>query len=473
MALHGKMFWAVLVVSLAAALPYLNTIGHYFSGDDYGYVRLNARESFDTDFLSLFWTDWTRGIWGQQTDELRPTIALSYWFDSHWGAGSPTAYSVSNVVFHVLNALLVLGIGRVVGLSLLAATFAGSFFAVLAIHAETVAWITGRNDSLFALLYLLTFLAYALWRRSGTRWLYGLSLAAFFLALYSKQSAITMVGTLVLYDAFVASRSGQGAPSPVCPDVSVVERTPIEERRSWYLSLSRLCPYVPFAVLTASYLVLRQVVFQSAVREDRVSLNTLWEFGDFQATQLQILVFGRRVIEHGAVEGLVWVALALAVLWGGVELNRGRKGGGPSPRAVVFYFGVLWWLVNTTPLLVTYLAGRHLYLAAVGPVIALGVLIDALWSRGHSPWRVVAVVAGVGLILASAARLQLAIADWNATARVSEMMVRGVERELSVPQSGVSLCLMFPERCWGGRRTPGSRVGPCLTHCSRHLRTWI
>jgi hypothetical protein len=62
---------------------------------------------------------------------------------------------------------------------------------------------------------------------------------------------------------------------------------------------------------------------------------------------------------------------------------------------------------------------------------------------------VVAVVAGVGLILASAARLQLAIADWNATARVSEMMVRGVERELSAAPVGSLVVLDVPREVLG------------------------
>jgi protein O-mannosyl-transferase len=133
-------------------------------------------------------------------------MALSYWLDSRWGGGSPTAYHVSNVLFHVLTSLLVLGIGRVVGLGLPAATFAGSFFGVLAVHAEAVAWITGRVESLLALMYLLTLLLFALWRRTGAGWLYGVSVGAFILALFSKQSAIMMVGTLVLYDAFVERR---------------------------------------------------------------------------------------------------------------------------------------------------------------------------------------------------------------------------------------------------------------------------
>jgi hypothetical protein len=137
------------------------------------------------------------------------------------------------------------------------------------------------------------------------------------------------------------------------------------------------------------------------------------------------------------------------LVWGIVELNQMRKGGGGSPHAVVFYFGVLWWLVSTTPLLVTYFAGRHLYLAAVGPVIALAVLGDALWSRGPGPWRVVAVAAGVGLIVASGVRLQPAIAAWSAAGSISEKARRAVEQELSAAPSGSLVVLDVPPELLG------------------------
>jgi len=127
------MFWVVVVLVLAAALPFLGTLGNYFTGDDFAYVQLYGREYSPLDFLSLFWADWSQGIWGRQLDEIRPVNALFFWLDSRWRAPSPTSYHDTNIVLHVLNALVVLGIGRVVGLSLLAATFAGCLFAVLAI----------------------------------------------------------------------------------------------------------------------------------------------------------------------------------------------------------------------------------------------------------------------------------------------------------------------------------------------------
>jgi hypothetical protein len=195
--------------------------------------------------------------------------------------------------------------------------------------------------------------------------------------------------------------------------------------------------------------MLRHILFQNMMRANRVSLNTLFEYGHHQATQMQILVYGSRVIQHGAVDMLVWVGLTLALLWGVAELNRLWKSRVGSNRAVAFYFGVLWWLINTTPLLVTYFSARHLYLAAVGPVIALGVLVDALCSRGRGSWRVVAAVAGVGLILASGARLQPAVAAWSAAASVSEKVAHDVEREASAAPIGTLFILDVPPEVLG------------------------
>jgi hypothetical protein len=185
-------------------------------------------------------------------------------------------------------------------------------------------------------------------------------------------------------------------------------------------------------------------LFGNMVREDAVSANALFEYGSFQAIQLQILVFGSRVIQHAAVEVLVWLALVTTLALSIAELTNSQEGGVRSSRVLVLYFGALWWLICTTPLLVTYFSARHLYLAAVGPVIAVGVVFDTLWSRGRGYRRFVAALAGVGLILASGIHLQLALADWNAAASVSEKAVRDVEREAYAAPIGSLFILDAP-----------------------------
>ena len=91
------------------------------------------------------------------------------------------------------------------------AAAAGLVFVLLPVHTESVAWITGRVDSMPAFFYLASFLAYVRWRRGGStaHRLYALSLLLFFVALFTKQNTITMVGTLAAYDVLVFRRSWQ------------------------------------------------------------------------------------------------------------------------------------------------------------------------------------------------------------------------------------------------------------------------
>ncbi len=99
------------------------------------------------------------------------------------------------------------------GLSLVPATFAALVFVLLPVQAESVAWITGRVDTMPAFFYIASFLLFAWWRRGrstpGARhvWLrYVASLVMFFFALFSKQNTITLAPALVAYDFFIGRR---------------------------------------------------------------------------------------------------------------------------------------------------------------------------------------------------------------------------------------------------------------------------
>ncbi|MGH2370604.1 MAG: hypothetical protein ACRDI2_20705, partial [Chloroflexota bacterium] len=441
---------AALAVLVAAALPYISTLDSYFLGDDFGLVQLFSQKS-SWHVLSLFTTSWTERIYGGWYDELRPLVALSYQLDSLWGASSPFGYHLSSITFHVLNALLVFAIARMVcGLGALASAFAGVVFAVLPVHAETVAWISGRADSIPSAFYLASFLAYVLWRRTGDAWRYGLCVGAFFLALFSKQSAITMLATLVLYDVVVTRRS---------------------LRPSWPV----LRDYAPIALLTTLYLLQRYALFGNFVRERDLAANTPIVFAYMQFTHLQIFLFGSRVI-RGQYLGplLAWMAvgsaLAAAIVVGALRLARrpapsflrlrmrnawrwasdslGRfLGDEPySIRRLVLFFGPAWWLVSTAPLVVTYVSARHLYLAGAGVALTLGLGFNALWLARQRPWRPLGALLGAGLVLICVLRLLPAVGEWNAAAAVSEKITRDVGQVARTAPRGSLLVLGAPDQ---------------------------
>ncbi len=90
--------------------------------------------------------------------------------------------------------------------SLVGTVIAGTVFAVHPLHTEAVANIVGRAELMSALFGLSMLYAYHLAaQKSGRpRWLLsGLVLVAYFLAMISKENAITLLAVPVLYELLV------------------------------------------------------------------------------------------------------------------------------------------------------------------------------------------------------------------------------------------------------------------------------
>jgi len=330
----------IILVCLASSLPFLSTLPGYFLSDDFGVVQLLGRKP-PLHMLSLFTSPWTESIYGAPQDELRPTVALAFQFSSQWGAGSPLPYHLTTIAFHVATALLVFAIAHIAArLSLSISTFVGVLFAVLPVHAETVAWLQGLSDSVPAVFYLSSLLFYVMWRRDGSNWRYWLSCVLFVLALFSKQSAITMVATIVAYDLLVG-------------------------RQTLRIILSSAATYLPFALLTVGYLVLRYILFGQAVRENTIGLSTLAYMMDVQIGALQFLLFGGLLPYSGDVIPGIWrqvyvgvrvfsvIGIVAGLVLVGAQLFKsgGRQHSNIAGR--ILYFGPVWWLISTAPLVVT------------------------------------------------------------------------------------------------------------------------
>jgi hypothetical protein len=406
---------AVLAVCAAAILPYLTTIDDYFVRDDFGVVQLLASKP-PMYFPRWFYTSWMDQIWGFTPDEVRPFPAVSYQLTALGGAASPVLHHLLNILIHAANGLLVFAIARTAAaLSLPAATLAAVAFGLLPAHAESVAWITGRVDSMPAFFYLASFLAYARWRLGGSQstQFYGCSVLLFFVALFTKQNTITMVGTLLAYDV-------------------------VRLRRSWGPFASFLRPYVPYVILTAGYLWLRYVLFGQVAREG--SLNTQG-FRDFA-------VLFQRHLTHvmtGSIDGsplLVWVTLGTAFVLS-IEADHQR-------RSNMVYFGPIWWLIGVAPVAVAgYASPRHVYLAAVGWAIILGTAFDIVRQRYTSvPARRIAAICAISLIAAYLMPLRHSVRDWSTIASVSQKAVRDVRAAALAAPEGTLLVVGAPVRSW-------------------------
>jgi hypothetical protein len=445
---------AGLVVCLSAVVPYLSTINNYFVRDDFGVVELLAGKPA-TYFPRWFVSSWMDEIWGHVPDEVRPFPAVSYQLTSLGGAASPFLHHALNIALHAANGLIVLGIALTVArLSLAAATLAAGVFVLLPVHGESVAWITGRVDSMPALFYMASFWAFARWRDDGSRsrWLYALSLAMLFVALFTKQTTITMIASLAAWDLLTT-----GWPRPFRSSVRA---------------------YVPFVLMTTAYLALRFLLFGQVVRESQLNAEGLAFFARLFEHHLAHVVVGR--VSAGIEAWAIVIVVVLSSWW----LLRGR----PAEErrragALLLFFGPVWWVIGVVPTAVAgYESPRHVYLAAAGWAIVVGIVADLAWTRaGARSWQRAVSATALAVCAFYGVALHGVVLEWNRIAAVSHQAVVDVRGEALSSPPGTLIIVGAPTRSWEWAvpfsvKPPFTRVDlterafivtPWLLHCCR------
>jgi hypothetical protein len=409
----GIAAFAIAIICAAAIVPYLSTVDDYFVRDDFGVVQLLAQKPWSY-FPRWFYTSWMDQIWGFTPDEVRPFPAVSYQLTALGGAASPVLHHLFNIAVHAVNGLLVFWIARsAASLRAPMAAFAAVVFVVLPVHTESVAWITGRVDSLPALFYLASFLAYARWRGSGSARssLYVASLALFFAALFTKQNTITMVGTIGAYDV-------------------LVRRIPLRPPGAF------IKPYVPFVAMTLGYLWLRYELFGQMAREGSLGAGALTNFAALVQHHLKHVVLG----SPGASTMALWSFLVGVMLIVSFAKGRGRE---------LIYFGPVWWIIGVAPTGVAgYSSPRHVYLAAVGWAITLAAVLDGFISAHPRVRRRIGLAMGGLVLVAYVMQLHGSVREWNTIAAVSRKAVIDAREAALAAPPGTLVVLGAPARSW-------------------------
>ena len=190
----------LLIITISAV--YWQVGNHEFINlDDTRYITENRHIQKGLTLESITWSFSITDI-----SYWHPLTWLSLMLDYEFYGTNPRGYHLTNVVLHILNALLLfLILSRMTG-SLWRSAIVAALFALHPLNVESVAWAVERKNVLSTFFWMLTLLAYSHYsiRPSLPRYLL---LALFFgLGLMTKPMLVTLPCVLFLLDYWPLGR---------------------------------------------------------------------------------------------------------------------------------------------------------------------------------------------------------------------------------------------------------------------------
>jgi tetratricopeptide (TPR) repeat protein len=135
-----------------------------------------------------------------------PLTWLSHQLDCQLFGNSPGKMHLVNLLFHIVNTLLLFAVLKNMTGSLWPSAFVASAFAIHPMHIESVAWISERKDVLSTLFWMLTLAAYAGYVKRRSLFGYLLTILPFALGLMAKPMLVTLPFVLLLLDYWPLNR---------------------------------------------------------------------------------------------------------------------------------------------------------------------------------------------------------------------------------------------------------------------------
>ena len=209
----------ILIILAFTLVTYANSLSNGFVGDDEVIIVNNSFYKSLTNLPRLlqkdYLTDTHKGYFYHEHHHsgavaYRPVLSLTYFWDYGIWKLNSFGYHLHNLILHAANAVLVfLIVARVVHRKE-TALFCSLLFGTHPIQSEVVCNIGFRADLLSLFFLALAFLGYLRYSDAqGSRksFFIIISLLSFFLALFSKESAVVFPLLILLYDGCVRRKS--------------------------------------------------------------------------------------------------------------------------------------------------------------------------------------------------------------------------------------------------------------------------
>jgi tetratricopeptide (TPR) repeat protein len=355
-----------------ALLVSVNTLWNGFASDDGQQVLSNE---FIKKFSNIPYA-FTSSVWAFTGGDViftvdpyyRPLFSVLFTINHALFGTQAWGWHLINLVIHAAVTMLVFLVIKEVTDSGWLAVITASLFAVHPAHAESVAWVSGVTDPLMALFLLPAFYFYVRYRKQKRNHLLALALGFYFLALLSKEAAITLPIFIAYCELFYFNRP-----------------LPVRARAARLLSIAAL-----FAVPTVIYFLMRyhaiSVLLVGSARYPHAFGIATVPLAVVKYLALMLVPANYSYqhytpfVESAASFRLLAPLALLAALTAGVWVTRSRE----------LAFAAVWFLVMLLPVLAALqqfepaymVQERYLYVPSIGVCLAVALGVRRLASRG-------------------------------------------------------------------------------------------
>lgn len=172
-------------VILTVAIYALHAPNSFFGLDIHAYERVLHPNAFCDTALQLLLDIKGKVVPGYYA----PLSSLSLLADSLLGESGVADVRITiviQVILHCLNGILAFGLFRLLQAKPLTALIASSIFLLHPLQVTVVMWFAERKTLLATFFFLITYMSFIQYRKTGARSYYGISLLCFLLGLLSK-----------------------------------------------------------------------------------------------------------------------------------------------------------------------------------------------------------------------------------------------------------------------------------------------
>jgi len=199
--IQNPLFFAGVLIVVTLILYWQTKDFGFVNYDDNIYVYNNKHIQKELSIENLKWA-----LTASYEASWQPVVWLSYMIGYHFHGLNPGWHHLTNVFFHISNALLLFFLLKQITGALYRSAFIAFLFALHPIHMESVVWITERKDVLCAFFWMLSIWSYLHYLKRPGLLRYTQLFALLSLSLMTKPMPVTLPFTLLLLDFWPLGR---------------------------------------------------------------------------------------------------------------------------------------------------------------------------------------------------------------------------------------------------------------------------